>query len=156
MSQRAEELASQFETINGQFRDAVEAMSDSQWRATTEEEGWPVGVAAHHAAIGHVPLSGMVRAAADGEPLPPITPEQLNEINAQHARDFASVSRGEVISALDTGVPPTAALIRSLSDEQLQRGAETPFGGVLTTDQIIANVLIGHVQQHLASILAAR
>lgn len=155
MSQRAEELATQFETINGQFRDTVEAMSDAQWHATTDEEGWTVGVAAHHAASGHGGLSGMVQAAATGQPLPPITPEQLNEANAQHAKDFANVSKEEVLATLDSGVGPAATLIRSLSDEQLQRGVETPFGGTMTTDQIISNVLIGHVQQHLASILAA-
>ena len=155
MGQRAEELARQFERVHDEFLTAIEPMSPEQWAAATHEEGWTAGAAAHHAAIAAEPLSGFIRAAAAGEPLPPITPEQLNEINRQHAEAFANVSKDEVVAEVKKNVPPTAALIRSLSDEQLDRQAQTPFAGPMTTEQIINNVLIGHVQQHLASVQGA-
>ena len=155
MSQRAEELATQFQQVHDQLVAAIQPMSPQQWAAATHEEGWTAGAAAHHAVIAAEPLSGFVRAAATGEPLPPITPEQLNEINRQHAEAFANVSKDEVIAEVNKNVPPTAALLRSLTDEELDKQAETPFGGPMTTEQIIRNVLIGHVQQHLASVQGA-
>jgi hypothetical protein len=156
MSQRAEELATQFEKANDSLAEAVQQMSGPEWAATTPEEGWSVAAAAHHAAISAEPLTAFVQCAATGQPLPPITPERLNEMNAQHAKDFHNVSKEDVVSVIQKNVPPTAALLRSLNDEQLQKQAQTPFGMAMTTEQIIENVLIGHVQQHLASMQAAK
>lgn len=151
MSQRSEALAKQFEDVHSQFKSAIESMSDEKWRATTHEEGWTAGVAAHHAISSTEPLTGFVVAASTGQPFPPITPQQLDELNAQHAKAFANVSKADVLAELNKSVPPAAALIRSLTDEQLDRQADTPFGGPMTTEQIITNVMIGHAQTHLAS-----
>jgi len=157
MSARAEELATQFEQANESLVQAIQPMSDAQWAAQTPEEGWSVAVAAHHAAASAEPLTYFVQCASTGQPLPPITPERLNGINAQHATDFANVSKQDVVAAVNKNVPVTAALLRSLSDEQLQKAADTPFMmGGMTTEQIIQNILIGHVRGHLASIQRAK
>lgn len=151
MSQRSEALAAQFEQVNDQFTSAIQGMSDEQWRATTEPEGWTAAAAAHHAVISYGPLTAFVVAASLGGPFPPITPQQLDEMNAQHANDFANVSKDDVLAVVKKDVPPTAAMLRTLTDEQLDLASETPFGMTMTTEQLITNVLIGHTQTHLAS-----
>ncbi|MDQ6748675.1 MAG: hypothetical protein M3010_11305, partial [Candidatus Dormibacteraeota bacterium] len=47
-----------------------------------------------------------------------------------------------------------AELIRTLSDEELDRGGEGPMSG-WTAEHLIRRVVIGHVAQHEGSIQAA-
>lgn len=156
MGTRAQELADQVDAVHAQLSQAVSSMNDSQWKALTAEEGWPAGVAAHHAAGSTGPLLNFVQAAANGQPMPEITSDQLNAINAQHAKDFAGVSREDVVKVINEQAPSASAYIRGLSDEQLDKVAQTPFGGPMSTEQIIRNVMIGHIQTHLANAQAAK
>lgn len=157
MTQRAEELTSEFQQASADFRQTVESLSDDTWKAITAEEGWPVGVAAHHAAASVQSLAGLIRAAASGQQLPSVTMDQLDAGNAQHAKDFANVSRAEVLQVIDKNTPEAAAMLRSLTDEQLNREVASPFGnGTVTPAQIAENILIGHIKGHLASIKAVK
>ncbi|MGE3910280.1 MAG: DinB family protein [Chloroflexota bacterium] len=157
MSERAEQLASTFEAANNGLIAAVEGCSDEQLRATCPDEGWSVAVAAHHVAASHGPLSQLVGLIASGQELPPITMEMINAGNAQHAVDFANVSRDEVLKTLKTEGATVASLIRSLSDEQLNRTAAMPFAGgaAWSAADVIERIIIGHPQQHTQSIKAA-
>jgi uncharacterized damage-inducible protein DinB len=157
MSQ-AEELATRFEQANQSFIETVQAIPDSQWQAArTAAEGWSVNVAAHHIAQGHEPLAGMVQSIATTGQVPAYTTEMVNQGNAEHAQQFASVSKAETIEALRTGAQKAAAVVRTLSDEQLDRTAKmTLMGGTeMSARQVIENVLIGHIGMHRQGIDAA-
>jgi hypothetical protein len=155
MSARAEALAAQFEALNEKFIDAVDSMSEAQWQARCESEGWTAGVTAHHAAGAYGPVSGLVQSIATGQPLPPLTPEMIDQRNARHAEQSARCTREETVELLRSGGASGAAIVRSLSDEQLGRSAVV-FGTTITAEQAIQNILIGHPQGHLASIEQAR
>jgi hypothetical protein len=52
MAERAEALAGKFEAENNELIATVEAASDEQWAAVTSDDGWSVGVVAHHVGSG--------------------------------------------------------------------------------------------------------
>lgn len=155
MNSKADELAARFEQASHDMASEVEALSDDEWRAQTKEEGWTVAACAHHAAISSGPIAMMVAAAAGKGEMPGITVDMLHEMNADHARQFAGCSKEETLAALRESTRPAAAVVRGLSDAELQRTATLPLGMEMTAEQIIENVLIGHLQQHGASIAAA-
>ena len=89
MAERAEALAAKFEQANNAVISMVEQVSDDQWKANCEEEGWPVGVTAHHIGSGYTPITGLIQALASGADFPALTTEQIDQGNADHASNFA-------------------------------------------------------------------
>ena len=82
--------------------------------------------------------------------------EMIDAGNAQHARDFANVSREETLEVLRTKGKAAVEAVRGLTDEQLDRTAPMAFAGgeVWTAEQVIERVLIGHPMGHGESIRA--
>ena len=156
MSERAADLAAKLESANAAVIAALESCSDEQLKQTCAGEGWPVTVAAHHVATSHTGIGGLVQLIANGQPVPPITMEMIDAGNAQHAKEFANVSREETLAALRTEGQAAVEMVRGLTDEQLDRTAPMAFAGGAewTTAEVIERVLIGHPQMHGASIEA--
>jgi hypothetical protein len=155
MSSKTEALATRFEEASKDFANKIERLNDQEWRAKTPEEGWTVAATAHHAAGSTAPISMMVQAAATGSEMPSITMDGLHQMNADHAKQFANCSREETLALIRQTTGPAASIVRGLSDEQLNGKAMLPIGMEMTAEQIIENVLIGHITGHGASIGAA-
>jgi uncharacterized damage-inducible protein DinB len=154
MSQRVDALVHQFELANKELIATVERCSDEQWKTKTAGEKWPIGVVAHHVAQGHEPIAGIILTAATGKPMPPLTMDQLNEINAQHAKDYANVTKVETLALLAKAGSAAASTVRGLTDEQLDRSREL-MGGTMTVQRMIEQILIGHVREHQGNIATA-
>jgi hypothetical protein len=154
VAQRSEEFAKRFEQVNSEFTRAVESSSDGQWRAVCKDEGRAVGVTAHHVAVSHVGISGLVGAIAAGAAMPPLTMDNINEGNAAHAAEHANCRKEETAKLLRENGVAAAQMVRGLSDDQLDK-AGSFVGQEMTAGQAIENVLIGHVSGHLASLKAA-
>src|SRR5215212_11947043 len=129
MSERAAALADAFESANNQVIAAVEGCTPDQWGRTCQDEGWSVGVAAHHVAVNHPIIAGLVQLVANGQPLPAITMEMIDAGNAQHAQEYANVSRDETLELLRRDGAAAASMVRGLTDEQLDRTAPMAFAG---------------------------
>ncbi|MBI2760730.1 MAG: maleylpyruvate isomerase N-terminal domain-containing protein [Chloroflexi bacterium] len=99
MSERATSLAAKLEEVNNDLA-GVEGLTDEQWRSKTKVEEWTVAAAAHHVSASHASIAGMVVTVANGQALPPITMDDLNGTNAQHARDFATCDRAESVALM--------------------------------------------------------
>jgi hypothetical protein len=157
VSERAEALAADFESANNAVIAAVEGCSNDQWQAICKEEGWSVAVAAHHVAASHAGIMGLAQLVADGKEVPALTMEVFDAANAQHAREFANVSRDETLELLRRDGASVASALRALSDEQLDRTAPMAFAGgqPWSTAEVIERILIGHPREHGASITAA-
>ena len=156
MASKGEDLADRFEKANTEFIATVSGLSDEQWKAPCAGEQWPAGVLAHHVAEDHGVLAGLINTIATGGQLPPIDAKALDAMNAEHAQRAAGVSRDETVALAKSEGTKAAALLRSLSDEQLER--TSPFGvtgGDISAEQIAENILIGHMGMHLPSIRAA-
>lgn len=154
MAGRSEQLATKFEQANNQMISAVDKLSDDEWRSQCQAEQWPVGVTAHHVAMSSGAIAGLVQAVAGGRQLPSITPEIIDQGNAQHAKEYANCTKQETIQLLRQNGESAAKTVRGLGDEQLENSAEF-LGNKMDAQAIIENVLIGHVNGHLASMRGA-
>ncbi|MCI0890515.1 MAG: DinB family protein [Chloroflexi bacterium] len=156
MAERSEALAAKFEAANNDVIATIEAASDEQWKTVCADEGWSVGVVAHHIGGGHPLIAGLVQGLASGADIPPLTSEQLDQANAQHANDHANCTKEETLEMLRTGGSTAASAVRGLTDEQLDRSSTVIAGAPdMTVEQVIENVMIGSVTGHHASIKKA-
>jgi hypothetical protein len=158
MGQRAEALASEFEKAVAELAKTVEGCSDEKWGKICSDEGWTVGQTAQHVS-GQFPLEmEFITAAADGKPLPSYTWDDINDKNGSRADRNKGATKAQVLKELKEGGASTAAYLRGLSDEQLDRtGALGLAGGAeVSTEQLVkGGVLIEHVTGHLQSIVNA-
>ena len=155
MSARAETLAKQFEAQAAEMTTAIEKLTDVDWKKVTTAEKWPVGVTAHHVAGAHEPIAGIVKTVASGQAMPPFSMAALDEMNAKHAKDFAGCTKAETLALHQKGAASAAAMVRGLSDAELDRSGVLLTGMPnMTVQQIVEGVLINHVAEHLESIRA--
>lgn len=154
MASKSEELATQFEQTNNDLLQLISGLSDQQWAKQCPDEGWSVGVTAHHVSESLGTLTGLVQGVAAGASLPPLTMEMLNEGNAEHAARAVAVTRDETAQLLRDNIKAGASAIRALSDAQLENKATLPMGE-MTAGQIIQMIMTGHTGMHIAGIKAA-
>ena len=155
MSDRANGLAAKFEKVNEEAIKTVEGCSDEQWQAICKDEGWSVGITAHHIASGLTPILGLIRVMAAGGQFPALTMEQIDQGNAKHAQDFANCSKQETLEILRRDGAAAANAVRGLSDEELDKSAVIlARAPSMTTEQGIQDVLIASTAGHLESIRA--
>jgi uncharacterized damage-inducible protein DinB len=155
MSARAEDLAANLTHATDELIAMVEACSDARWAEKNAYGEWTVAATAHHAAASLPSTSAIVRMLAAGEPLPPISFEQINAQNAVDAGEFAQCSRAETLALLRMNANAAAEFVRGLSTAELDRSAALAFlGGRETSAAELTDMLvIGHVKGHFASIL---
>ena len=153
MGARSEELAKQFEATSREAIATLEKLGDADWSKVTAAEKWPVGVTAHHMASVLEPICAMIRAVTSGQAPGNLSMEMIDEMNAQHARDFAGCTRAETIELHRKGTTAAAATIRGLSDAELARsGMVFKSMPPMTAEQLILAGLLGHIGEHYGSI----
>ncbi len=82
---RGQALAARFSTASDALIATVAGCPDERWMTMCPDEQQPVGVVARHVASALPIALGWVRMVVDGQPLPPLTPEQLADFNlVQH------------------------------------------------------------------------
>lgn len=156
MGARSDALAKRFEQANDGLIAIVEGLTSAQWSAPGGTAGWPVGVTAHHLAAYHAILADCVATVAAGRPLPALTGEMIDELNARHADEHRHCTKAETLELLRREGAAAAVVVRGLSDEQLDRTAVIPWEGgpAVSAQQLIERKLIGHIEEHLAGIRA--
>lgn len=157
---RSARLADQFETAQGSFIRLVESLTTEQWskrgkntpeaRINDEDESRPVGVIAHHVAETQDWIMNRIKAILEDKPTPPV---DFKVINAEHAMEHAHATRAEVLALLRDSGPRIGQDIRDIRDEQLDKERQLP-SGIMTVQERIERVLIGHMKSHQASIEA--
>lgn len=157
---RSAQLADQYEAAHDEFVRLVESLSEEQWHLTgknypqrigDEDEGRRIGVIAHHVATNGDWIVQRIQTMLAGGPLAPVN---QREINAEHARNNAGVTKNEVLRLLRASRSRIADAVRAIPDNQLDVQRETP-AGPMSAAQRVERVLIGHMKQHQGSIEAA-
>ena len=155
MGQISESVANEAQSALNELKGAVGSCSDSSWTGAQTEEGWNVCATAHHVAVGLGPTFGFVDNIVNSKPFPPFTPEMLNQMNAQHASEFAKVSKADTLAELEKNSAASLAALRNLSDEEMNRSGEVPFfGHAMTAQDMARHVFLGHIQDHVKTIKA--
>ncbi len=153
MSDRAKEFAAQIAQTASDVVATVEGCSEEQWKAITAAEQWPVAVVACHLADLHDVFFQLIDAAKSSKSsLFELTQEDIDAVNADRARTRAEVTKTEIIGRLrDTG-PRLSTLVAGLSDQELELVVGAIAGYDLTIASFAEFAVIGHFQEHLASI----
>ena len=153
MGARGEALARQFETKAEEAARALQALSDADWKKTTEAERWSVGVTAHHLATAYERVPDIARGLAAGQSFGNFTRKMLDDRNAQHAKDFAACTKEETLALHRQGAAKAAAALRAFSDDQLAKsGVLFTDAPPMTVEQLVLGALIHHTDEHYGSI----
>ena len=153
MGAKSEALAKQYEAKVQEATTVLEKLSDADWKKATGGETWTVGVVAHHVAGGHEGIAGIIKTVAAGQSIPNFTLDVLHEMNAKHAQEFANATKSDTIALHKKNADAAAAVVRGLSDEELARSGTVLTGlPAMTVEQIVTNILINHVEDHVGSI----
>jgi uncharacterized damage-inducible protein DinB len=154
MTQRTEALATAFEQVARRIVTAADGLSDTAWDAVPASEARTAGQIAYHMAAVYHNVSGFIQLAVAGQPLPTLTMDMIHDLNAEQVAHYADVGRAGTLELLRHNGADTAALLRSLSAAQLD--TNTVFlGHPMTVESLAQNALVGHTEEHLASIQRA-
>lgn len=149
------DLAARFRQAADDFIAFVESVDLARWATTTDREGWPIGVVAHHVAVGAQFCGSLAEHVAGGGDIA-ITIEVIDQANAHHAQAFADISRDQALDALREHLPEALKKIEGLTAEQLTRdlGETRDFGEgpVRFAGDVVDRMMIAHVRDHLESI----
>jgi hypothetical protein len=155
MGARGETLAKKFEAKAQEATTAVERLSDADWKKVTTAEKWPVGVVAHHIAMSHAGISGLIKTVADGKLGSPVAMDLIHGANAKHAQEFANCTRAETLALLRKNAADAAAVLRGIGDADFERTATLLVGmPPVSAAQVAGGLLCSHVDEHLGSIKA--
>jgi hypothetical protein len=95
----------------------------------------------------------IVKTVAAGQSIPNFTMDMLHEANAKHAKEHASCTKPDTIALHRKGAAAAAAVVRSLSDDQLAKSGTVLTGmPPLSAEQVVTNILINHIDDHFGSI----
>ena len=153
MGAKGEAFAKQFEAKVEEATALLEKLSDGDWKKTTAAEKWTVAATAHHVASSHEPLTHIIKSIAAGQVLPHFTRQMLDEMNAQHATEFAGCTKPETIALHKKGAAAAAVAVRGLSDAELAKTG-TVFTGMppMSAEEMVQGALLGHIDEHFGSI----
>ena len=156
MSQRTDALANSLEEGARALAAFASTLTAQDWQARLPKDGRKVGVIVHHVATVYPLEIQFAESVASGKPAG-ITAEDVNEMNAGHAKENDSVRKEETLKLLAVNSAAAAAAIRSLTDEELDRVASVPLYGnaPLTCQFILEDHAVRHSYHHLARIRAA-
>ena len=149
---RAQDLLVTFRKDFDEAVKTVEALTEEQWRMKTAEEGWPVGVVAHHLAA----VAGLEQLewVLSGHSTPfRVDINAQDAMNAQDARDFVDGTKEETLDIFRDVSSRVEKVIAALTDEQLEMRGTTAGGRPFTVEQWITITMRNHIEAHHGSIL---
>jgi hypothetical protein len=156
---RATDLAERLTATADAFAEYLAGLTPEQWRTRCgnhptirvgdEDENRPVGTVAHHIGVALPRQLAMLRAIVAGEEVP--APSRTG--NAVHAQANPQPDQGETVALVRGNAAEAAAVIRGLSDEDLDRRGRIMLGEV-SAAEAVERVFLGHITWHEGSIRA--
>ncbi len=156
-NQRANALADRLEEGARALASFASALTDAEWQTRLPKDGRPVGVVVHHVASVYPVEIQLALAVARGEPIKELTMDNIHEMNANHAREFAAVTKEVALDLLRRNSADAAAAIRALSEEDLERAVTVSLyaDAPLTAQFVLEDHAVRHSFHHLAGIRRA-
>jgi len=156
MGAKSRDLAQRLQAFADEVLGVVQGCSREDWGRRCASEDWSVGVTARHIAAGHFETLGLVKALADGGPLPQLTRAQIVAMANDHAREHANCTSEEVTGLLRRNAAEMVGYVAGLEDGELERKGFFAFIGVeMSLRQFLEAVILKSGGGHLASIRAA-
>ena len=160
MSRRAELLAARIEEGAAGLAAFAEKLTDAEWNSpgsTGGNDRRPVGIIIHHVASVYPIEVDLAKTIGSGKAVTEVTWDAVAQLNANHAKEQAAVSKAAALELLRKNSSAAAAAVRTFTDEQLDTAA--PFGlsydAPVTAQFVIEDHALRHSWHHLAKIKAA-
>ena len=133
------------------------ALTDAEWQARIPKDGRKVGVVVHHVASVYPVEIQLAQTLAGGKPVTGVIPDDINAMNAAHAREHDAVTKEATLELLWRNSTAAAAAIRALSDEELDRAAPASLysDAPITCQFMLEDHAVRHSYHHLARIRRA-
>ena len=156
---RSEKLAARIEQGAAELAAFAEGLSDAEWRTPVNNGGKdrrPIGVLVHHVASMYPIEVDIARAVAGGQAVTDVTWAAVADINAKHAADNGNTTKAAALELLRRNSHDAAEVIRSFSDEDLDRAApfSLSYGAPVTTQFVVEDHALRHAWHHLAAMRA--
>ena len=152
-----QDIADRLEDVSQSFIAFIADINDEDWSKTTDAEGWAVGVAAHHIAVGAQFVMDLAEHVATGGDIT-WTKDFIDASNEQHADVFSDVSKAEALENVTYQLGEAVKRTRALSNEDRMRPLAEPWDYPYSelflhnAAEVIEVMIIDHIASHLGSI----
>ena len=152
-------VADELEAKLREFEATLRQATDAQWRAVCPLEGWPVGLVAFHIALHMERPAGWIEDALAGKPPFEFSWAETDALNAAVAGYGILPSKGFVLGALAGAASRMQALLRAMTDADLERDALIDRSGGVGDAKVgsvrgLIRVWMRRTDEHFASIRA--
>jgi hypothetical protein len=157
MNIRANVLAERLERGVSALATFASELTTAEWASPVPKDGRSVGVVVHHVASVLPTEIHLAQLLASGNPVTGVTMTDIHAANGAHARDNADVTKEEALRLLKRNAAATAVVIRTLTDEQLDRAAPVSLyeNAPLTTQFMLEDHAVRHSYHHLTLLRVA-
>lgn len=152
---RAASLAARLEQGARALAKLARSLTDSQWQTRLPADGRTIGVIIHHVASVYPLEIQLAQKLAAGEAITGVTMADVHAMNANHAVEFAAVTKETALELLERNSAAAAASIRALSDEALAQAAPVSlYAGAppLTCQFLLEDHAVRHSYHHFGAI----
>ena len=157
MSQRSDRLADRLEQGARELAEFANTLTDAEWQTRLAGDGRKIGVVVHHVATVYPLEIKLAQTLAAGDSVIGVTADVVNQMNAQHAKEYDGATKDETLSLLARNSSAAASAIRALSDEELDLAAPVSLNAnaPLTCQFILEDHAVRHSYHHLERIRKA-
>src|SRR5262245_20712439 len=122
ISRRGQLLADRIEEGAAELAAFVETLSEAEWKQpVSSTDRRSIGVIVHHVAAVYPIEIDLARTIATGAAVTQVTWEVVAELNANHAKEQAGVTKAAALELLRKNSREAAELIRAFTDDVLDQ-----------------------------------
>lgn len=154
MKKRTHALADRLENGAAALAALASSLTTAEWETPILHDGRKVGVVVHHVATVYPIEIQLAQTIAAGKPIEGVTGDDINTMNAGHAKENAAVEKEVALALLRRNSAEAAAAIRALNDDELDRAAPASLYGdaPVTAQFVLEDHAVRHSYHHLARI----
>jgi len=152
--QRSQALADRLEQGARGLATFAGTITATEWETRIPRDGRKIGVVVHHVASMYPIEIQLAVGLASGRPVEGLSWDDVHALNAKHAEENDAVTKEEALELLRGNSETASAVVRSLSDAELDRAAPVSLNAnaPLTCQFFIEDHALRHSYYHLARI----
>ena len=156
ISTRSNSLADRLILGANSLATLAKGLSDDDWNKPVLGDGRTIGVVVHHVASVYPLEIELAQFLASGKPITDVTISDVDQMNADHAQEFANVGKFETLELLRHNSGIAAESLRDFTDEEPDNSANVSLNAnaPLTAQFFIEDQAIRHSFHHLDKIKA--
>jgi hypothetical protein len=157
MSKRSNALAERLEQGAQALADFASGLTEAEWQMRLPKDGRKIGVIVNHVASVYPVEVLLALTIAEGKPITGVTADNVDEMNAEHAKKNDAVTKVETLELLRRNSAAAAIAIRELGDDELDRAALASLysDAPVTCQFILEDHAVRHSYHHLARLRRA-